>query len=192
MFRWNNVTQNVTELFIENQAFSGRIIRLLAHPLLPSLVSKLSLFLSLPVCRQVEIADWGRGGGGRGAQFYDREKAWPSINHSMLSDVTSNHCLGNFYEQRVTIGRSSHSADSETTPSRSGAGNRRQFDADPARLVFRPVLPTLAKIFRPGDWHNFWLKWWKIKFVQWFKRWHIVHVDRIAGMAKYDSSSNRL
>jgi hypothetical protein len=99
----------------------------------------------------VEFTDGrGGGGGGRGAEFYDREKAWPSINHSMLSDVTINHYLGNFYEQRVTIGRSSLSADSETTPNRSGAGNRRQFDADPARLVFRPVLPTLAKIFRPG------------------------------------------
>jgi hypothetical protein len=116
----------------------------LPHPLLPSPVSKLSLFLSLPVCRQSSLLREGGRGWARG------EKAWPSINHSMLSDVTSNHCSGNFYEQRVTIGRSSLPADSETTPSRSGAGNRRQFDADPARLVFRPVLPTLSEIFRPG------------------------------------------
>jgi hypothetical protein len=119
----------------------------------PLSVSKLSLFLSLPVCRQSRLLT---GEGGRGAQFFDREKAWPSINHSVLSDVTISHCSGNFYEQRVTIGRSSLSADSETTPNRTGGGNRRQFDADPARLVFRPVLPTLAKIFRLVE-TQFWL-----------------------------------
>ncbi len=27
----------------------------------------------------------GEGGGGRGAESYDREKAWPSINHTILS-----------------------------------------------------------------------------------------------------------
>ncbi len=29
------------------------------------------------------------GGGGRGAKSYDREKAWPSINHSVLSAYMS-------------------------------------------------------------------------------------------------------
>jgi hypothetical protein len=115
-------------------------------------VSKLSSCLSFSVFLCVASrACWLRGRGwARSPILRPRESLWPSINHSMLSDVTSSHCSGNFYEQRVTIGRSSHSADSETTPSRSGAGNRRQFDADPARLVFRPVLPTLSKIFRPG------------------------------------------
>jgi hypothetical protein len=43
-------------------------------------VSKLSLFLSLPV----ELSD-GKGGGGRGgANSYGGEKAWSSINHSIL------------------------------------------------------------------------------------------------------------
>jgi hypothetical protein len=34
----------------------------------------------------VELIDRrGRGGGGRGAKPYDREQAWSSINHSILS-----------------------------------------------------------------------------------------------------------
>ncbi len=57
----------------------------------PSPVSNLSLFLSLPVCRR-----WSwlteRGGGRRGgAKSCDREKAWPSINHSILSAIYTSH-----------------------------------------------------------------------------------------------------
>ncbi len=54
-------------------------------PSSPFPFSKLSLFLSLPVC-PVEYTD-GSGGrrGGRGAKSYDRKKACPSINHSILS-----------------------------------------------------------------------------------------------------------
>jgi hypothetical protein len=48
----------------------------------PSPVSKSSLFLSLPVCRRSSLL---RGGGGRGAESYDRKKAWASINCSNLS-----------------------------------------------------------------------------------------------------------
>jgi hypothetical protein len=29
-----------------------------------------------------------RGRGGRGAKSYDREKAWPSINHPILSQIS--------------------------------------------------------------------------------------------------------
>jgi hypothetical protein len=52
----------------------------------PSTVSKLSLFLSLPVFRRsssltAELGGWG----GRGAKFYVGEKAWPSIKGSILS-----------------------------------------------------------------------------------------------------------
>ncbi len=55
-------------------------------PLPPPLVSKLSLFLSLPVRRRFRLTD-GRGGGGmKGAQSYDGEKAWSSIIHEILSD----------------------------------------------------------------------------------------------------------
>jgi hypothetical protein len=38
------------ELFTDDQAFLQSYIRLLNHPLPPSPVSKLFLFLSLPVC----------------------------------------------------------------------------------------------------------------------------------------------
>ncbi len=49
----------------------------------PPPVSKLSLYLSLPLCRRSSLLT---GGGGRGAKSYDDgEKAWPSINHSILS-----------------------------------------------------------------------------------------------------------
>ncbi len=47
-----------------------------SHPT-PSRVSKLSLFLSLPVCRR---SGKGEGGGG-GARSQDEEKAWSSINN---------------------------------------------------------------------------------------------------------------
>jgi hypothetical protein len=62
------------------------MIRLPAHPLPPSPPSKLPLFLSLPECRRSslltgEVGEVVR----RGAKSYDREKAWPSINHSILS-----------------------------------------------------------------------------------------------------------
>jgi hypothetical protein len=63
------------------------MVRLLAHPLPPpSPVSKLDPRHTgrlrkrdnmLPGKRE----EWG----GRGAESYDRKKAWPSINHSLLS-----------------------------------------------------------------------------------------------------------
>jgi hypothetical protein len=79
-----------TECFIEDQAFlrSYDSAPLLAHPLfLSSPVSKLPLF-SVSCESSVELTDgrWG-GGGGRGAKPYDREKAWLSINHSILSGL---------------------------------------------------------------------------------------------------------
>jgi hypothetical protein len=49
----------------------------------PSLVSKLPLFLSLPVCRRSSLPT-GWGGGVRGAESFDRKKNWPSINRSIL------------------------------------------------------------------------------------------------------------
>jgi hypothetical protein len=56
---------------------------------MPSPVSKLSLFLSLPVCHRSSLLSEGGGpGGGRGgggAKLYDGEKAWSSINHSIFS-----------------------------------------------------------------------------------------------------------
>jgi hypothetical protein len=83
------------EWFIEDQAF------LLSYDSAPrpspypsSPASKLSIFLSLPVCRR-SVLYWRGGGGagdGRGAKSYDREKAWPSINHSILPG-TYNVCI---------------------------------------------------------------------------------------------------
>jgi hypothetical protein len=57
------------------------MIGLLPHPLPLSSVSKLSVFLSLPV----RASDGGEGRGG--AKSYDGEDAWPSINHSILSVI---------------------------------------------------------------------------------------------------------
>ncbi len=67
----------------------GRMIRVLAHPPPPPPpVSKLSLFLSLLVYRRSRfLTGEEEGSGGRGAKSYDREKAWSSINHSLLSAV---------------------------------------------------------------------------------------------------------
>jgi hypothetical protein len=64
------------------------MIRLLAHPLPPCPVSKLSLFLSLPnVAPRAYFTERerGGGGGGRGIQSYECEKDWPSINPSIFS-----------------------------------------------------------------------------------------------------------
>jgi hypothetical protein len=60
------------------------VIWLLAHPLPPSPVSKLSLFFCLPVCRcpsslTGEVGrDWGR------SRIIRLREAWCSINHSIL------------------------------------------------------------------------------------------------------------
>ncbi len=55
----------------------GCMIRLHAHH-----VRKLSLFLSHPVYWRSSLQG---GGGGEGANPYDSENAWPSLNHSILS-----------------------------------------------------------------------------------------------------------
>ncbi len=68
------------EWFIEDQAFlwSYDLDSPPSPPLPTSPVSKVSLFLDLPVRSRV---------GGMGAKSYDREKAWSSTNHSILSGV---------------------------------------------------------------------------------------------------------
>jgi hypothetical protein len=46
---------------------------------------KLSLFLSLPLCRRSSLLiREGGEGDGQGAKSFDLEEAWPSINHSIL------------------------------------------------------------------------------------------------------------
>jgi hypothetical protein len=52
------------------------------HPL--SLVSKLYLFLSLPVCRRSSLLT-GEEAGGEEPNLYDGERALSSINNSILS-----------------------------------------------------------------------------------------------------------
>jgi hypothetical protein len=71
---------------IEDQAFFDCMIRLLAHPL-PLLSRQLVVSFSHSSCvSPVELTDERGGrGGGRGAKSYDGEKAWPSINYSILS-----------------------------------------------------------------------------------------------------------
>ncbi len=59
---------------------AGRMIRLLSPT-----PFKLSLFISLRFYRLSEEGG-GATGDGEGAQSYDSEKAWPSINHSIISD----------------------------------------------------------------------------------------------------------
>jgi hypothetical protein len=59
------------------------MIRLVAHQLPPSPVSRLSLFISVAG----RAYSGGGGGGGRGAKSYNREKAWLSINSLMLCGV---------------------------------------------------------------------------------------------------------
>ncbi len=69
-------------MIYRDQVFFGdRVIRLLAHPFPPTPVSKLPLFLSLPVNRRSSLLTGGGGGGGGDddSKLYDNEKAWPFI-----------------------------------------------------------------------------------------------------------------
>jgi hypothetical protein len=59
----------------------------------PYLGSKLFLFLSLHVCRRSK-----GGSGGGGAKSHDGEKAWSSINHSILAALTLN-----FFSLKTTL-----------------------------------------------------------------------------------------
>ncbi len=61
------------------------MIRLLAHPLPPSPVINLPLFLSLSICRRPSLLTRGRRGWARNQIIRGREKGWPCTNHSILS-----------------------------------------------------------------------------------------------------------
>ncbi len=69
------------ECFIDAQVFLWSSE---SAPCPPSPVIKLSLFLSLPLCRPPSLLTGGRG---IGARSYDRKKAWASINRSILSGL---------------------------------------------------------------------------------------------------------
>jgi hypothetical protein len=72
------------EWFIEDQAFLQSFDSAPRPPPLPPIPSASCLSFSVFLCVTSELTD-GRGGGGwRGAKSYDREKAWPSIYHSLL------------------------------------------------------------------------------------------------------------
>ncbi len=67
------------------------MIWLLPHHLTPYPISKLSLFLSLPVSRRSSYLTGEGGRGGGGAKSHDDEKAWSSINHSIFTDKKENY-----------------------------------------------------------------------------------------------------
>jgi hypothetical protein len=71
----------------------------------PFPASKMSLFLSLPVSRRSSLLMVEGGGGGGGAKSYIGEKAWPSINHSILFDVyrTPIHKLINILNSAIAF-----------------------------------------------------------------------------------------
>ncbi len=71
------------EWFMEEQASLRCMIRLLARPL-PPLPSATCLSFSVFLCGRAYCRERGVPGG-RGAESYDRKKAWPSINHLILS-----------------------------------------------------------------------------------------------------------
>ncbi len=70
---------------VEDQAFSLSYDLAPPTPILLSAVSKLDRGSHRKIEKERQLADgrWGRSGGG--AKSYDGEKAWSSINHSILS-----------------------------------------------------------------------------------------------------------
>ncbi len=69
MFRAKSKPEIIERIIEGARVSCGRMIRLHTHPLPPSLVSNVSLFLGLPVCRRSSLLSWW---GGLGAKSYDR------------------------------------------------------------------------------------------------------------------------
>ncbi len=83
----SSFTAQTELLFIRTREYCGRMIRLFARPSPPLPVSKLSLFLGRPLCRPSSLLTGERGWRGWArSQSYDREKSWPSINYSIVTD----------------------------------------------------------------------------------------------------------
>jgi hypothetical protein len=62
---------------MEDQAFFGRMTRLLVHPLTPLFRQQVVSLSQSSYASPVDLTDWRGGEGvGRGAKAYDREKAW--------------------------------------------------------------------------------------------------------------------
>jgi hypothetical protein len=77
------------EWFIEDQSSSPSYDLAPLPPPPPSPVSKLYLFLSLPMSRWSSLHHRQDGGGGGGAKSYDGKKVWSYINHSVHSGIQS-------------------------------------------------------------------------------------------------------
>ncbi len=81
---------DVIKQIILNDFWRTRLsmIRLLSHPLIPLSFQQLVSLSQSSRGSPVELTDWRAGGGdGRGAKLYDGEKAWPSMNHLILSGI---------------------------------------------------------------------------------------------------------
>jgi hypothetical protein len=65
-------------------------------PLLPSAIVSLSQSL-------VQLTDRRGGGGGRGAESFDRKKAWPSINRSIQSGKNSEFSAYETVEKKLSF-----------------------------------------------------------------------------------------
>jgi len=84
-YDWDSPWQRVLNDFYRTRLPRRCMIWLLHHPFPLSSVSKLYLFLRLPVCRRLSLLK-GEGFGKRdGGGLYDDEKGRSSINHSTLS-----------------------------------------------------------------------------------------------------------
>ncbi len=82
----HRVKQRVVNNLQRARLSCGRMIRLLAHPL--PLISRQQI-VSLSQYSPVRpYWRWEGEGCRHGGKLYDHEKAWPSINHSILSGVT--------------------------------------------------------------------------------------------------------
>ncbi len=68
-------SQRIPNDLLRTRLSCGRMIRFIAHPLPPSPVSNMSLFLSLPVCRLSSLLT--EEGGGTGWARSQRQVIWP-------------------------------------------------------------------------------------------------------------------
>jgi hypothetical protein len=75
--------ESIEKLYVEDQASLPTPLTLRVS------TSAKCLSFSLFLCVAVELTEWGEGAGEEaGAKSYDGEKAWSSINHSILSAFT--------------------------------------------------------------------------------------------------------
>ncbi len=110
----------------------------------PPPVSTLSLFLTLPIYRRSRLLT-GKGGG---ANHTTEEKAWSSINHSILSKHTWAHWWD--------LGATRPELDGAATPgSSSGRSHQTQYFAHqrPPCLAKWKMSPVFFQTFRRSLWY---------------------------------------